>query len=187
MKHCILVIGNVAAGKSTLSKVLAERLNCVVVCLDDSRVEVVEQGLGNGRGHADRLAQELCLRKLTAEDLVIFESTGVTRFYSKAIKELVRQDYKITKVMLMCDQETCWDRYKKRKASGHFQAPFAYAKGKNIKEGIRYFHWEQKKLETDLKYDSTKLSTELIADSIINTIKTDYSNEAIELINDIMR
>ncbi|WP_460444383.1 AAA family ATPase, partial [Amycolatopsis magusensis] len=146
MKQAIIIYGNIASGKTTLSKLLKASLGeeYKTVNLDECRVKVFGQDLGIGPIQQDLKAQELCLLEMEGKNL-IYETTAVTRFFDKARKHLRAQGYKLFFVWLECKPSECYDRYSERKASGHFQAPFAYGKDKtDIRECISYFNYEQK-------------------------------------------
>lgn len=151
----IIIIGNIASGKSTLAKLLSQSLSMNIVCVDDKRNQLFQQGLTSSIKR-EREAEKLVLEALSNIDC-IYESTGVTQLFKRAYNIISKQKECFVVVKLKCSQEQCFLRYNKRKYDGYFQAPFPFKKGRNIKESIRYIHWELKNIDFDIELESNDI------------------------------
>ncbi len=155
MKKAIIIYGNIASGKSTICRQLAQALpDHRHVCLDDHRVKLWEQHPEMGAGHRDLQAQKSCLEDLHGP--VIFETTGVTRFFRKAKEKLEKSGKNSIYIHLDCPSHICIRRYQARLASGHIQAPFAWG-NYTIEQSIYYFHERQQELSPRVRINTSKV------------------------------
>jgi predicted ABC-type ATPase len=175
MKQVIVIFGNIASGKSTVSQLLAKALPThKLINLDAFRVEVFRAKQGNGPIHADQIAQDLCLNEMKRTSRpIIYETTAVTRFSDRAFAYLRSRGYQLVFVHLRCSPETCLSRYQARKLEGHVQAPFAYGgKKSDIWQSIGYFHDEQARIRPNVHFDTETLPSDQIAQAIINYLNS---------------
>lgn len=158
----IIIFGNIASGKSSVSRHLAQLLpDHRHVCLDDHRVKLWNEQPELGAGQRDLLAQKSCLEDLQGQ--VIYETTAVTRFFKQAQAKLKDQDLRF--IHLDCRPSTCISRYRERLMRGHIQAPFAWG-NYSIEQSIYYFHEKQLALQPHVRINTTKVRPEDAARAI---------------------
>lgn len=148
----IIVYGNIASGKTTVCSLLAEALHTQPISLDACRREVFKhQDCSMRKGES--LAQQLCIARLADSNPIVFETTAVTKFFSRAWKHIIKMGFRVLMVYLYSPPQVSLARYKERQAKGHFQAPFLYKK-KDIETCIEHFDSEQRKMRRDLTIHS---------------------------------
>ncbi len=136
MKKALIVIGNVASGKTTFAKkFVKENPEYKLFSLDIYRNKVAAKTdrvsiIGN------KQAEKLCLQEMLNHKNVVFETTASNKFYTLATEELKKYNYEITNHIIKCPVNTCIMRYYTRNRSGHFQA-FAFREYK-IEDTIKY-------------------------------------------------
>jgi predicted kinase len=149
----IIIYGNIASGKSTIARYLANKLEGYrYVCLDDTRKELWMEQPDLGAGQRDLIAQDRCLKELHGR--VVFESTAVTRFFKRAKQKLADQE--LVYIHLYCPVATCLRRYNARLASGKIQAPFAWG-NYSIEQSMHYFDARQKQVPAALRIHTGKV------------------------------
>jgi adenylate kinase family enzyme len=152
----LLIYGNIASGKSTIARSLADQLNGYrYVCLDDTRKELWIEQPDLGAGQRDLIAQDRCLEKLHGR--VVFENTAVTRFFKRAKEKL--RDQELVYIYLYCPVATCLRRYNARLAGGKIQAPFAWGKY-SIEQSMYYFDARQKSIPAAMRIHTGKVRPE---------------------------
>lgn len=142
MKQAIIIIGNMASGKSTLARLLADRLDYWHVCLDHFR-EKCSTAFHLTPIQRETLAQTQCLAALKQPGDVIFESTGVSSFYRKALDMLDREGVNLQLIRIDCPEKICIERYYARKNNALARPPVRGHKAMTPEETI---HLIEKKL-----------------------------------------
>lgn len=163
----LVIYGNIGAGKSSICDLLSERLNTIPVSLDQSRREIFTFHETENKMKLEQLSIQLTLDRLEGSP-IIFETTAVTKFASRAINLLGAKGYKMTMIHLYCPPDICFARYQNRKRNGHFKAPFAWQKsGNSILNCIEHFDKKQREIYADMTFHSHKRQTTDIVDKII--------------------
>jgi len=153
--NSIIIYGNIASGKSSVCRQLAELLpDHRHVCLDDHRIKCWEENPSLGAGQRDLVAQRNCLQDLHGK--LIYETTGVTRFFRQAKKVLDAAGQRLIYIHLDCPPHLCIRRYQGRLSRGHIQAPFAWG-NYSIEQSIYYFHEKQMELTPVIRINTSKV------------------------------
>lgn len=121
--QAIVIIGNIASGKTTLAKKLIEQLpDFAYICLDQLRISVTESlpSLDINPVTRDRTAERIAMGMIDQKRYIIFESTGASQFYHRAIFRM-RDKFQVFTVKLMADTDTLYARYLERRERGQFQ------------------------------------------------------------------
>lgn len=104
----IFVTGNIASGKTQLSRKLAEATGIPFFNLDSLRRDARRKGLTGMQ--AEDHAQQMCFDRLRNADAFIFESTGATSFY----KKMKKYRYPDLHLHIECPPELCLLRHRQR-------------------------------------------------------------------------
>ena len=174
IKRAILIIGNVASGKSTISKMVIDRSSKYkYVSLDAERLKLHASNKNMDVKLLDRQAIHNCEKKLNGE-FILFESNGVSKFYHHVKRILKTKGYKILTIKLKCDQRECKRRLKNRVLHGQLQAPFSYGKKYGtIEDTITYFDKHLDDVPANIVFNSQidsgdKISAEIVRRCINN-------------------
>ena len=179
MNHALIIYGNIASGKSTVCKYLAELLpDYNHVCLDDDRLKLWEEQPHLGAGQRDMKAQERCLTRL--EGNLIYETTAVTRFYERSARKLKSQGYEFHFVHLFCPVSKCLERYNQRVQSGKIQAPFAWGKY-TIEESMYYFAGMQEELPANFRINTTRVRPLDTARVLSDWVASGYKHKQVRI------
>ena len=157
---CIVVYGNLASGKSSFAKGLVKLLpGFKHVCMDQIRIDTYFQDPSITSLELDRKCEKICNDTLLNTRLVIYESTGVSKFF-KGIIPTIESKYKMFYIYLECPAEICIRRFADRKREGYFNIPPAFSDGTNINQFINKVGSELRSVRKDLVLSSSKLSLE---------------------------
>lgn len=122
-KRCLVIVGNVASGKSSVCGGLVARFEHYRhLSLDTFRH--VAMGSGQVREQA---AHALGLQFIHNDNpFLLFETTGTGRFFDKAMRKLMIEGYHIALIQLQCDPMVCLQRFYSRSYSGYQLPPYPY-------------------------------------------------------------
>jgi shikimate kinase len=171
MKEMIIVIGNMASGKSTTSQLLAEKLSDYrYVCQDDFRNSKADRYLEiDNRIFEDEIAEET-INALNSHRKIIYESTGGTRFFKDQFYRFLQEDRKLFIVRIKCRPSTCLSRFEHRKSGGKNHLIPIFAKSKSPKEIIDHFEKKAAWIKPHLEVDSEKNTPEEIVELILKSL-----------------
>lgn len=148
-KIVILVVGNMAAGKSAFARALSEKLaGFQLLCLDDYR-EAAE-GIGMVREHS---AVQNFLADAEKLEKIIYETTAFGKTYAIAKRLFSKANAKVITFKLNCSPETCHSRFQLR--NKHPPFPYKF----NLWDSLWRIHANLKRLdghELDSEYYSAK-------------------------------
>lgn len=152
-KIVILVLGNMAAGKTAFACALAQQLTGFqVLCLDDYREAA--GGIGMAREH---LAVQNFLADAETVEKIIYETTAFGKTYAIAKRLFSKANAKVITFKLNCSPETCHSRFQVR--NKHPPFPYTF----NLWDSLWRIHANLKTLKGH-ELDSESFSTqELIA------------------------
>lgn len=181
MKEVIIILGNMASGKSSAAKLLAEKLpEFTYVCQDDFRNAQTERYLEvDNRIFEEEIAQQT-KHALERYPKIIYESTGATRFFREAYYSFLVQQRKIFVVRLNCSDAVCYRRFLKRRQEGKNHLVPIFNKSKSPWEIIGDFRKKSAWLKHDLLIDSEKNTSEQIVSSILAHLPADAPVQSVE-------
>lgn len=166
--QAIVIIGNIASGKTTLAKKLVEQLpDFTYVCLDDIRVGIADTNPDINPVSRDRQAEAQAMKMMDQHRYVIFESTGANLFYHRAILRM-RDKFQVFTVKLMADTETLYERYLGRP---QFQLQPAHAKATPMRDLIE----RQQNVIKGIYADYTLSTIETHPRNILLSVMTAYA------------
>lgn len=112
-KICIVVFGNIASGKSTLSKQIIELLpQFKIISIDNSRRNLFGKIINDIERESK--AEEDMIKQLFSTQFVIYETTGASRLF-KSIHCRIRSHFKTIFVYVKCSVPECRFRFNYRK------------------------------------------------------------------------
>jgi dephospho-CoA kinase len=168
MKKIIVIIGNMASGKSTASKLLAQRLpNYQYICQDDFRNEKTDLYLEIENKEFELQVSDNAIQAINRYSKIIYESTGATRFFRDRYYEFLNKGHELFVVRIKCRPTTCYQRFLKRRAEGKNHLVPIFKVSKTPMEMINLFEKKSQWVKANLEIDSEKFSTEQIVDQII--------------------
>jgi shikimate kinase len=148
----IVVTGNIASGKSTLSKGLAAALPGVTyVCMDRLRMELQGELYGKNPVVSERLCERTMLDRLRSPGTLLYESSGTTTLFTKAWR-LIHTERKGTVAVIRteCMFATAMARFDLRKLQGGtYQVKPPYSGRDTIEDCWHRFN-ERRKVSADL-------------------------------------
>ena len=158
-KVCIIVFGNIASGKSSFARALAEKINGFkYVCFDQLRIDIyLENHLKSGI-EREEMAKKRCRNLLLNNNLVIFETIAVSDYYNKILPEL-KHRFKLIFVKIECQAFICKRRYYNRNMDGYFSIAPPFNSKLSVDEFIDKTEREQEKLQYDIVFNSEILNT----------------------------
>lgn len=162
-KKCLVIVGNLAAGKSSVCQLFVARFEEFThLSLDTWRH--VALGVGQAREQA---AQSAALNLVSDEHPnIIFETVGTGRFFDKAIRLLLSRGYEIQMVHLVCDADTCLRRFYQRAYDGYQLPPYPYAF--KPQEAVRFIASAHRELVFKRVFDMEELTPQNVVDSLIH-------------------
>lgn len=121
--QAIIIIGNIASGKTTLAEAIARELpDFAIVCLDDIRADLMDNYPDMNSVVRERNAEAIALKSIDQNRQVIFESTGTSQFYHRAMNR-IREKFQTFTIKLHADPKICIKRFEERKKNGKHQIP----------------------------------------------------------------
>jgi shikimate kinase len=171
MKRIIIVIGNMASGKSSLAKALAARLRDYdYICQDDFRnSETAKYMEVDNRLFEEEVATNT-IAAMHRSRQFIYESTGATRFFRDRYYEFLKAGYEMFVIRLICPIEICITRFYKRREQGkNHLVPMFYV-SKSPEEIIEQFEKKAAWVKADLKLDSYKLSVPQLLEKVLDQL-----------------
>lgn len=112
-KICIVVFGNIASGKSTLSKKIIELLpQFSFACIDNNRRNLF--GKIENSIERERKAEEELIKQIFSRQYVVYETTGTSRLF-KSIQFRIRSHFKTIFIFVNCSVSECVYRFNYRK------------------------------------------------------------------------
>jgi adenylate kinase family enzyme len=115
----LIIIGNIASGKTTLAKKLAEHYKIPILSIDDFREKYNISGDAFGENHA----WDLFIHFIMQTDKCIVDTTGTSKHYFKMMT-IVNGPKIIIKID--SNQAQCLKNYEKRKRSGYKMPPIPW-------------------------------------------------------------
>ena len=160
-KKCLVIVGNLAAGKSSVCQLFLARFEQFThLSLDTWRF--VALGVGQAREQA---AQAAALNLISDEHPnIIFETVGTGRFFEKAIRLLMSRDYEIEMIHLVCDPDTCLRRFYQRAYDGYQLPPYPYTF--NPQEAVRFIASAHRELYFKRVFDMEELTPQNVVDKL---------------------
>lgn len=156
-KICIVVYGNIAAGKSTFSKGILQILSGFnYVCLDRIRLDWYNKYPGMNGIARERKCEQDCLNQILQSRLLVYETTAATLFFNR-VRPRLRGHFKTFYIYIKCPVYECAQRFEYRKLSSNQQIVLPYRK-MSIREMCSHFEAKHQDVTFDLELDSTKLS-----------------------------
>lgn len=180
----IVIIGNIASGKSTVARLLADRMEGYHhVCSDNFRDEKPDKYFEvDNRIFEEEIAQET-RQAIQNNRLIIYESTGSSRFFKDIFYELVQSNAEIFTVRLTCRPEICMLRYKKRIESGKGHLVPMYNNSKTAEELIHQHDKKSAWVKAHISVDSEKTDPEKIASFIYNSHPDNHPERVLEVLH----
>jgi shikimate kinase len=134
--QAIIIIGNIASGKTTLARLISAELpDYQYICLDDIRVNMMELAPDMNSIVRERISEDIVLKKINESRYIIYESTGASQFYNRAMLR-IREKFEVFTVKLEANMDTCYGRFEDRKKNGQFQVPPGLGSRMDIKSQI---------------------------------------------------
>lgn len=131
----IVVYGNIASGKSTLSRALLHALpGWTYACMDQLRLEANATDPEMDRFALDRLCEDKLMALLKKDVPIIYESSGATQIFRRAMQYIDGRRGASVRIRTMCAHNTAMYRFRVRKAGGHRQLMPAVRKPMPIDE-----------------------------------------------------
>lgn len=150
-KQAIVIIGNIASGKSTLAQELLLLLpHYSFVSTDDIRRSSGDERLPECE------VLDLTIKVISKCESVIFECTGVGKNY-QIIKSFLKSKFKVRVILVECPPDVCLKRFYERKQNGY--KAFEMTKTADIKTNIYENHIKLQSATKHHGYDSNKITT----------------------------
>lgn len=155
---CLVVYGNIASGKTTLSKNIQALLpGFNYVCLDDIRLQWVTKFPAMNGITRERQCEDECLKQILQSRLLIYETTGATLFFNR-IKSRLKGHFKTFYIKVDCPVITCLYRFENRKAKGYKCVAPAFKLKMNMHQTLCDIDDKHYAAKVDLQLDSERLS-----------------------------
>jgi deoxyadenosine/deoxycytidine kinase len=159
-KICIIVFGNIASGKSSFARTLAQELEGFeYICFDQVRIDIYLENYLKGSIEREEMAKKRCRNLLLNNKLIVFETLAISDYYNRMLPELKQNFNKLIFVKVDCSAFTCKRRYFKRNMDGYFCIAPPFNHKLSIDEYIDQTEREQKKLIYDIVLNSENLTT----------------------------
>lgn len=154
-KICIVVYGNIASGKSALSRQIIKLLpQFELVCIDNNRRNLfskIENGI-----ERDRIAEEEMIEQLFSNNYVVYETTGASRLFNTVHPRIIANFSTIVYVQIKCSITEC--RYRFNNRINDLRVLPSFISKKSITD-IMYSIEYGMITKFNLQLDSEKLST----------------------------
>ncbi|MGB0521419.1 MAG: AAA family ATPase [Flammeovirgaceae bacterium] len=155
-KLVIIIAGNIASGKSSLAKVLAQKLAGFTILSMDA-----ERWASSGEGLArEQAAGHALLQKLLQHERIIYETTAFGKNYQVAMRLLAKEKAKLVQLKLHCHPDECLRRYRER--GYHPPMPFQF----EIEDSLWKIHANLQRVP-GITLDSQQHSPEALATQIL--------------------
>jgi dephospho-CoA kinase len=154
----LILIGNVASGKSTIAKLLSEKTGWKVHGIDAYRRRYNQDATEIG----ERLSWQFYLEAVEKKKNLIIENSGTAQNY-ELLKHKAGKPR--TVILIECPPKECIRRHNARMRQGYRLPPSPWKRP--IEQGIVSIATLLELAEYDLIYDSTKMSAEEIVEKII--------------------
>lgn len=150
----IIIFGNIASGKSTVSKAMETELckSHIHYGIDIFRPHFYKE-LPHQPLLAERNSKEKLLfhvgSALHSQVSVIFETVTASLLYEKVRYELIKSGRPIRRYLIDTPIEECYRRHQQRMANGHQVIAPPFVDQTKIREGMRKIHHELKGIEAE--------------------------------------
>jgi predicted ABC-type ATPase len=162
-KFAFIIYGNIASGKTSVAKLLAQSLPQLKhLCADDIRV----QSSLDGKILSENEVYSLMVEHISQHTQVIFESTGAGNFFKHYLRQFTATGFKVIKVYLKCSPLVCYNRYQNRIDTSAAMVPMAHPS--NIKTSIEHINNKISGLTCDIVFNTELYNAAIIADRLIN-------------------
>lgn len=153
----IIVYGNIASGKSTLSRGLLARWPAMVyACMDRLRAE--ENGAHTNEMARDRAAERRLLALAAHPGPLLYETSGATHLYRRMFVAIVKhRGPRPLYILTHCTKRTAMERAEHRRATGHIQYRPAAQRALSMAQLWDHFD-ERVALRADLTIDTENLT-----------------------------
>ena len=166
-KFAFIIYGNIASGKSSVAKLLAQSLpQFKHLCADDIRIKASL----SGKILSENELYSLMVEQISQHTQVIFESTGAGNFFKHYLRQFKATGFKIVRVYLKCSPLVCYKRYQNRINTSAAMVPMAYPT--NIKTSIEDINNKISGLTCDIVFNTELYNAAIIADRLINMYGT---------------
>ncbi len=160
----IAIIGNIASGKSTVSKLLSEQLpDYVYLSIDEFRVRFRSS---TKRGEAN--AWQAIMIAVFKNDNIIFESSGTSLHYDEIVSGFKKRGGKVTVIKLECPIHESMLRRRLQLKNGYVPPPFCYST--NLPTSVSFIHTKLTEIKSDLTYNSMEANATEICIAIVDKI-----------------
>lgn len=153
MSVTICILGNIGAGKTSISSMLRERLDSFALLIMDEyrrKYNLYTTIIG------ENTAFEVFLKDTIALDYIIVEASGVSKNFHKIEGAVKRKGGVLLKIYLYAPKKILLDRVAKRERDGYKRPPFPY--NQTIDKSIDYIAKAWTMLPADMRIDTSKLS-----------------------------
>lgn len=124
IRKAIIIFGNIASGKTTLGKLIAEKHpEFQRVCMDEIRLQIAPKGEAFTH-KMEAEAQQIALDLIALHSNIIFETTGASDFSKKAVQAIESGFDEVNKFGIWVEHEILSHRLRRRQAMNQdFQHP----------------------------------------------------------------
>ncbi|BDD13131.1 hypothetical protein FUAX_55630 (plasmid) [Fulvitalea axinellae] len=154
------------SGKSSLAESLALRTDLPVISLDTCRIDAWKEDPQAMPMRREKTAELKCLDLIRNSDQLIFESSGVSRFHTRALSEIARKDARVKVIKLTAPDWVLRKRVEARSRE-KIHVPFPYKTG-TVGESISYMKEKLKNVNSDYKFNTGKMTAEEIAERLLS-------------------
>jgi predicted kinase len=162
--QAIIIIGNIASGKTTLARRIQSHLpDFQYICLDDIRLEQVEANPDINSVVMERESQKKAFEKIDQNRFIVYESTGASQFYHKALNR-IKDQYQCFTIKILSNPKQCIKRFHQRKEDGKIQIkPGWFKVNASIDSQIFRIHDLLVERDSDFSITTDKLNPEEIS------------------------
>lgn len=161
-KFAFIIYGNIASGKTSVAKLLAQSLPQLKhLCADDIRIEASL----SGKILSENEVYSLMVEQISQHTQIIFESTGGGNFFKHYLRQFTATGFKVVRVYLKCSPLVCYNRYQNRIDTSSAMVPMAHPT--NIKTSIEHINNKISGLSYDLLFSTEKDTPEFIAKQLV--------------------
>lgn len=153
-KYAIIIIGNIASGKSTLATLIKKNTPWIeIICIDEIRKQIIEEDPNIDGITRERRAERMALEAIHTGDHIIYESTGTSLFYKRALIALKKR-YTTYIIKINLPQSICYERHIERLQSNYYTVSPGFKTKLDIRSMMGEIEFELKTAKQNLTLDS---------------------------------
>jgi broad-specificity NMP kinase len=156
----ISITGNICSGKSSVAEILSAKTGIPVFSIDQYRITFKAFDYDG-----ERLAWFNLINDISRAKTAIFESSGLSANVDKVYSSFERRII----VFLDPDETILLRRLSQRRMKGYSEVPYPFKKN-SLPDSVRQMGVKFLRLRYNLKFDTEKMTPEVIADEIIKSI-----------------